>query len=164
MGWPTTFILLYEHFPWFAMNIFCNLQMFMSNVLNWFFFTLLELLNFYKSWKFCKYLPPNVDDKEKNVRPELILLVDPHQEGLLRVVVDAAALGPVTLHTSGYQILQKGNITKMPRITALLYLYSSRKIPAAMWFLIKEILQKCRALQHYFICIVPPKYQQLCGS
>ena len=67
-------------------------------------------------------------------------------------------------NTSSYVVLYKGNITKMPRITALLYLYSSRKIPAAMWFLKNEILRKCRVLQHKCISTVQEKYQQLCGS
>jgi hypothetical protein len=35
---------------------------------------------------------------------ELILLVDPDQEGLLLVVEDTATLGPVTLHTSDLQV------------------------------------------------------------
>ena len=37
--------------------------------------------------------------------PQLILLVHPHEEGLLLVVVDAPALGPVPLHASGNQVL-----------------------------------------------------------
>jgi hypothetical protein len=37
--------------------------------------------------------------------PELILLVHPHKEGLLVIVVDASALRPVTLHTGGNQVL-----------------------------------------------------------
>ena len=36
--------------------------------------------------------------------PELILLVDPDQEGLGLVVEDAAALGPVALHASNLQV------------------------------------------------------------
>ena len=41
--------------------------------------------------------------------PQLILLVHPHEEGLLLVVVDAPALGPVTLHASGDQVLVPGH-------------------------------------------------------
>ena len=37
--------------------------------------------------------------------PQLVLLVHPHEEGLLLVVVDAPALGPVPLHASGNQVL-----------------------------------------------------------
>jgi hypothetical protein len=37
--------------------------------------------------------------------PELVLLVDPGQEGLLLVVEDAAALGPVPLHPARLQVL-----------------------------------------------------------
>jgi len=36
---------------------------------------------------------------------ELVLLVDPGEEGLLLVVEDAPPLRPVTLHPSGDQIL-----------------------------------------------------------
>jgi len=36
--------------------------------------------------------------------PELILLVDPDQEGLVLVVEDTTALGPVALHTSDLQV------------------------------------------------------------
>merc|ERR1719507_1603573 len=36
--------------------------------------------------------------------PELVLLVDPHEEGLLGVVEDAAALGPVALHAGHLQV------------------------------------------------------------
>ena len=35
---------------------------------------------------------------------ELILLVDPDQEGLVSVVEDAAALGPVALHAGNLQV------------------------------------------------------------
>ena len=41
--------------------------------------------------------------------PQLILLVHPHEEGLLLVVVDAPALGPVSLHAGGDQVLVPGN-------------------------------------------------------
>merc|ERR1719347_2047963 len=36
--------------------------------------------------------------------PHLILLIDPEQEGLLSIVEDATALGPVTLHASGSEV------------------------------------------------------------
>ena len=36
---------------------------------------------------------------------QLVLLIHPHEEGLLLVVVDAPALRPVSLHSSGDQIL-----------------------------------------------------------
>ena len=41
--------------------------------------------------------------------PQLVLLVHPHEEGLLLVVVDAPALGPVSLHAGGDQVLVPGN-------------------------------------------------------
>ena len=37
--------------------------------------------------------------------PELVLLVDPDEEGLGVVVEDAAALGPVALHAGGDEVL-----------------------------------------------------------
>lgn len=36
--------------------------------------------------------------------PELILLIDPDKEGLVGVVEDATALGPVALHTGNLQV------------------------------------------------------------
>merc|ERR1711934_138834 len=41
--------------------------------------------------------------------PQLVLLIHPHEEGLLLVVVDAPALRPVSLHTSSDQILVPGD-------------------------------------------------------
>merc|ERR1712018_962732 len=39
----------------------------------------------------------------------LVLLVDPHEEGLGVIVEDATALGPVTLHTSNSQVAVSGD-------------------------------------------------------
>ena len=39
----------------------------------------------------------------------LVLLVDPHQEGLGGIVEDSTALGPVTLHTSNSQVAVSGD-------------------------------------------------------
>ena len=44
---------------------------------------------------------------------ELILLVDPDQEGLGSVVVDATTLGPGTLHAGGDQVLVAGDEEEM---------------------------------------------------
>ena len=44
---------------------------------------------------------------------ELILLVDPDQEGLGSIVVDATTLGPVTLHAGGDQVLVAGDEEEM---------------------------------------------------
>jgi len=44
---------------------------------------------------------------------ELILLVDPDQEGLVSVVEDATALGPVALHTSDLQVGVTGHEEEM---------------------------------------------------
>ena len=41
--------------------------------------------------------------------PQLVLLVDPHQEGLLLVVEDPSALGPVPLHAGGLEVLVPGH-------------------------------------------------------
>merc|ERR1712227_164049 len=39
----------------------------------------------------------------------LVLLVDPHEEGLCSIVEDATALGPVSLHTSNSQVAVSGD-------------------------------------------------------
>jgi hypothetical protein len=41
--------------------------------------------------------------------PELILLVDPDEEGLLGVVEDTSALGPVALHAGNGQVAVTGH-------------------------------------------------------
>ena len=51
--------------------------------------------------KHCLHIPALLHGDD----PQLILLVDPGEEGLLLVVVDAPALGPVPLHASGNQVL-----------------------------------------------------------
>jgi len=43
----------------------------------------------------------------------LILLIDPGQEGLLLIVEDATTFWPVTLHTSGNQVLVAGDEQEM---------------------------------------------------
>jgi len=67
---------------------------------------------------------------------ELILLVDPDQESLGLVVVDATTLGPVTLHACGDQVLVARDKEEMVihQLLAIIFLHSqewevrSRKI------------------------------------
>ena len=44
---------------------------------------------------------------------ELVLLIDPGEESLLLIVVDTPALGPVSLHAGGDQVLVARNKQKV---------------------------------------------------